>query len=256
MNSIWHIFKRELTSYFVSPIAYVVLAVFLVVSGILFFSTVIWYTEASFRALQNPYYVQMLNLADDFIRPLFVNISVILLFLIPALTMRSFSEEKRSGTLELLLTYPVRDTEAILGKYLAAVVFFIFMLVFTISYPVFLFLVSQPELGPIISAYLGFFLLGMTFIAMGIFASSTTENQIIAALLAFGFNLSLWIIGWLSPSNEGLLSEILSYLSVIDHYDPLTKGILNLKDVVYFLSISFFFLFLTNRVLLSKKWRG
>ncbi len=255
MNGSWIIFKRDLTSFFVSPIAYVVTAIFLIITGILFFSNVLWYVEVSFRSMQNPYMVQNLNFANDFIRPLFVNISVILLFLTPALTMRTFSEEKRNGTYELLMTYPVRDAEVVIGKFMASFVFFVLMVILTFSFPAFLYIVGSPELGPILSAYLGFLLLGFVFISFGVFASALTENQIIAALTAFGFNLGLWIIGWLSPSNEGILSQILKYLSVVEHYDPLTKGVLNSSDLIYFLSVCGMCLFLTHRVLMSHKWR-
>ena len=256
MKVLWHLIKKELSAFFVSPVAYVVTAIFLIVTGILFYSNVVWYADASFRSLQNPYFVQSLNLTDDFIRPLFGNISVILLFLIPALTMRTFSEEKKSGTIELLLTYPIRDNQAIYGKYFATVLFFLFMMLLTLTYPIFMLQTGEPEIGPLLTAYAGYFLMGSAFIAAGVFASSTTENQIIAALLAFGINLTLWIIGWISPSGGGTLTKVLEYLSIIEHYDPLTKGILNTRNIVYFVSLNAFFLFLTSRVLVSKKWRG
>jgi ABC-2 type transport system permease protein len=256
MSALWHITKREFASYFVSPVAYVVLAVFLVVTGILFFTNVYWYSQASFQSMQNPYYVQSLNLSNDFIRPLFSNISVILLFLIPALTMRLFSEEKRSGTIELLFTYPVRDSHAILGKYFGALSFFLLMIALTATYPLFLYAYGEPEFGTLLAAYLGYVLMGATFISIGIFTSSSTENQIIAALLAFGINLTLWIIGWVTPSGEGQLTKVLQYISMIENYDPLTKGVLNSQNIVYFVSLNALFLFLTSRILLSKKWRG
>jgi ABC-2 type transport system permease protein len=256
MKNIWHILKKEIAQYFISPVAYVVLAIFLVVTGILFYSNVIWYANASFQSLRNPYMVQSLNFSDDFIRPLFANISVILLFLIPALTMRAFAEEKRSGTIELLFTYPIRDLHAIMGKYLAAIVFLVLMILMTLTYPLFLYFVGEPEWGPILSAYMGYFFMGASFVAVGIFTSSTTENQIIAALLAFGINLVLWIAGWMSPGETGTMTDILQYLSMIEHYDPMTKGVINSKNLVYFVSINVFFLFLTSRVLVSKKWRG
>jgi gliding motility-associated transport system permease protein len=256
MKVFWHIFKREFSSFFVSPVAYVVMAVFLVIIGILFYANTLWYYQTSFSMYQDPYMSQGINITDDLIRPLFANISVILMFMIPALTMRLFSEEKRSGTIELLLTYPVRDTEVILGKCLATLAFFVVILAVTLVFPIFLFVVSEPEIGPILTAYLGCFLLGATFIAIGTFASATTENQIIAALLAFGMNLTFWIIGWISTTGGGMLTTILEYFSIINHYDPLTQGILNSKDIIYFISVCGLFVFLTNRVLLSKKWRG
>ena len=256
MTGFWSIFRRELGAYFVSPVAYVVSAVFMILASLLFYTNVDWYYRTAMGAFQNPYFAQSLNLIEDFVRPLFANLSVILLFIVPSLTMRSFSEEKRSGTFELLLSYPVSDTSIVLGKYFASVAFFAFMTLLTFVYPIFLFWVSDPELGPILTSYLGYFLMGATFIATGLFSSSTTESQIIAALLAFGFNLTFWIVGWVSPVGGGDLSTVLQYLSIVEHFDPLTKGILNSKDIIYFLSAITLFLFLTNRVLLSKKWRG
>ncbi|MBN1356678.1 ABC transporter permease subunit [bacterium] len=256
MKTWWTLFKREFASFFVSPVAYVVLAIFLIITGILFYSNLLWYYQNSFGMFQDPYMIRSMNLTDDLIRPLFANISVILMFMIPALTMRLFAEEKRSGTIELLLSYPVRDSEVILGKFSATLTFFVVILLLTLVFPVFLYAVSEPETGPMITAYLGCFLMGASFIAVGTFASSTTENQIIAALLAFGLNLTFWIVGWISPPGTGTMSTVLQYLSIIEHYDPLTQGILNSKDIIYFLSVTVLFLFLTNRVLLSKKWRG
>jgi len=256
MKNVWHVFRKEFSSYFLSPVAYVVLTVFLVIVGFMFYSNVVWYYQASFSMFQNPYINQSLNLTDDFIRPLFANISVILMFLIPALTMRLFAEENRSGTMELMMSYPVRETEIIIGKYFAAMAFFVVLLFMTIMYPVFLSIVSEPELGPLISAYAGCLFIGATFIAIGIFTSTTTDNQIIAALSAFGLNLVFWIIGWIRPSGTDKLSSILQHISITEHYDQLTKGIINSKDIIYFLSICILFLFLANRVILSKKWRG
>lgn len=256
MKSTWHIFKREVSAYFVSPIAYAVLGVFFILAGLLFWSMYQWYVTSSFGSFQDPYFTGRLNLAADLVRPVFANISVILLFLIPALTMRTFAEEKRSRTIELLLTYPVRDIEVILGKYFAALFFFGIMTVLTVIYPILIFLSGSPEIGPIITSYLGFFLMGATFISIGVFASSTTENQIIAALIGFGGNLFFWIIGWMTPANNGLLARILQNVSIVDHYDSLTQGILNTKDISYFVLLTILFLFLTSRVLLSKKWRS
>ncbi len=256
MKKAWIVFKRELSAYFVSPIAYVVLAMFIIITGILFYSNVVWYADASFRMMQNPYFATSLNLTEDFIRPMFANLSVLLLFVVPALTMRTFAEEKRNGTIELLLSYPITDNHVIWGKFLATVAFFSIMLLVTLYYPGYLFFIGSPEIGPLITAYAGFFLLGILFISAGLFTSTLTENQIIAALLAFGFNLTFWVIGWIGGSDAGIMKEVLSYLSIIEHYDPMTRGILNSKNIVYFLSLTTLFLFLTNRSLLSKNWRS
>ena len=256
MRGFGSILKREFNAYFTSPVAYVVIGIFMILSSLMFFFNVQWYYNASYSMFQNPYNAQSLNLIEDFLRPLFANLSVILLFIVPVITMRCFAEEKKSGTFELLLTYPVSDTSIILGKFAAAIMFFLVMMILTLFFPIYLMVVSDPEIGPILSSYLGFFLLGATFIAMGVFVSSTTENQIISALGAFGLNLILWIVGWVNPTTEGISNKVFQYLSIIEHFDPMTQGILNTKDIVYFLSMIFIFIFLTNRVLMSKKWRG
>ncbi len=256
MNRLITIYNRELGSYFISPIAYIVMAVFMIVTGMIFYSNVVFYAQASAMSLQNPRFGQLI-LAEDFIRPLFDNICVILLFMSPALTMRLFSEEKRSGTIELLMSYPIRDTEIILGKFLACLTFLVIMTLLTSCYPIFLYLTGNPEIGPFLTAYLGFFLMGAVFLSIGVFTSSMTENQIIAALFAFGINLVMWIIGWTGGGSDGgVMSDVFKYISIIEHYDPLVKGVLNSQDIIYFISMSGLFLFLAHRVLIARKLRG
>jgi len=250
------IVRRDLKGYFLSPVIYAMGTVFLLLTGLLFFSNLIVYSEASFSISQNPYISQTLNLANDFLKPLIAQFAVILLFFIPALTMRTFSEEKRSGTLELMLTYPVTNRQVILGKYTASMLTMSSILLLTLIYPLMLFLWASPELAPVLSIYLG--LIGMIslFTAIGIFASSMTENQIISILVAFGLNLVFWMIGWTSPTNNGLLHDILQYLSIIEHFEPMIKGLIRLSDVTYFITMTLFFLFITGQVLESRKWRG
>lgn len=256
MKALWAIVKRDLKSYFLSPIFYAVATVFLVLTGFLFISNLIVYNQISFSSMQNPYLAQNLNLAADFIRPLGANFAVIFLFFIPAITMRSFSEEKRSGTLELMLTYPVTDFQVILGKFLAVLITMVLMLILTLVYPGLLFLWSGPEPAVVASTYLGFLMMISVFSAAGILASSTTENQIIAALVSFGFNLTLWMIGWISPADGGWLNKTLEHCSIVTHFEPLIKGVVAIPDLVYFVTVTVFFLFLTGQVLESKKWRG
>ncbi|MBN1878849.1 ABC transporter permease subunit [bacterium] len=256
MKAFWAIVNRDLRGYFLSPIFYAVATVFLLLTGLLFYSNLVVYTQISFSSMQNPYFSETLNLAADFIRPLAANFAVIFLFFIPAITMRSFSEEKRAGTLELMLTYPVSDFQVILGKFAAVLITMSFLLILTLIYPGLLFAWSTPEPALIASTYLGFLMMVSIFTAAGILASSATENQIIAALVAFGLNLVLWMAGWLSPQDGGLLHQILDHLSIINHFEPLIKGVVALTDLVYFFSMTIFFLFLTGQVLESKKWRG
>ncbi|MBN1296906.1 ABC transporter permease subunit [bacterium] len=256
MKAFWTIVRRDLTGYFLSPVFYALGTVFLLLTGLLFFSNLLVYTEISFSIMQNPYFSQMLNLSADFIRPLAAQFAVIFLFIIPALTMRSFAEERRSGTLELMLTYPVSDTQVILAKFCSSFLTMCLILTMTLVYPVLLFTWGTPEIAPIASAYVGLMCMAAQFIAIGIFASSVTDNQIVSALVAFGLNLVFWMIGWASPSSHGTIHDLMRFLSIIEHYEPMIKGILKITDLLYFLSVSCFFLFLTGQVLESKKWRG
>ncbi len=256
MKAFWAIVKRDLRGYFLSPIFYAVATVFLILTGLLFYTNLIVYTQISFSSIQDPYYSETLNLASDFIRPLAANFAVIFLFFIPAITMRSLSEEKRAGTLELMLTYPISDAQVILGKFCAIMITMASLLILTLVCPVLLMIWSTPEPALIASAYLGFLLMVSVFAAAGILASAVTENQIIAALVAFGLNLVLWMAGWLTSSDSGWIHESLNHVSIINHFEPLIKGVVSITDLVYFLTVTILFLFLTGQVLESKKWRG
>src|SRR3989454_240301 len=192
---IWPIFKKEMRLYFTSPIAYVVVAIFALIAGYFFYSIFAFFTLASMQSMMNPAMARELNVTDSVVRPLFSNISVILLLLIPLVTMRLFAEERRSGTIELLLTYPVRDGAVLAGKYLAALVLYALMLALTLLYPGIVVAFARLEWGPVATGYLGLLLMGSTFIAVGLFASALTENQIVASITTFGILLMLWIIG-------------------------------------------------------------
>jgi ABC-2 type transport system permease protein len=250
------ILKKELKSYFVSPIAYIVITIFLVISGYFFYSSFAFYNLLSMQAASSPYGLHGLNITEGVLRPLFLNLSVVMLLLIPVLTMRLFAEEKKLGTIELLLSYPVRDGEVLLGKFGACLLVFILMLALTGLYLIFLILYAQPEYGPIFSCYLGLFLMGTSFISLGVLASSLTENQIIAAVATFGALLLFWAIGWASHFAGPSLGRIFSHLSIIEHFDNFTKGVIESKDVLFYIDSSILCLFLTMRSLESKRWRG
>src|SRR2546423_12401386 len=177
--------------YFTSPVAWVIMAVFLFIAGYFFYSIFSYYARVSMQSAMNPM-GGGLNVTDGVLRPLFSNVSVILLLMMPLITMRLFSEERRSGTIELLLTYPVRDGAVLIGKYLAALALYAIMLALTLLYPGILFYFARVEWGPLLTGYLGLLLMGATFLAVGIFASSLTENQIVAAVTTFGTLLILW----------------------------------------------------------------
>lgn len=255
MRNIWSVAKKEIKTYFTSPIAYVVIAVFLVLVGFFFYSAIWWFNSQSIQMAQNPYYYQQININQMVFAPLFHNMSIILLLMLPLLTMRLFSEEKKIGTDELLYTSPLSVGQIILGKFLAALVVLATMLVLTGILSIFAFIFGNPEMAQVLNGYLGLFLMGAAFIGVGIFFSSLTENQIVSAILTFGALLLFWILNWASYSASGLWKDVLNYLSFFQHFDDMTKGILDTTDVVYYLSFAFFGLFLTHSVIQSRRWR-
>ncbi len=257
MLNLYPIMKKELRSYFNSPIAYVVIAAFLIISGWFFYTSMAFFNMISFRAIQNPYLRSQLNITEMVVRPLFGgNLTILLAILLPAVSMRLFAEEKKSGTIELLLTYPVTDFEVMLGKYLSSLGVFIAMLILTGLYPLMMFWLSQPEWGPLVSAYLGLVLMGASFLALGLFTSSLTENQIVAFVVGIAGCLLFWIIGWASTFAQGVLRDLLLYLSITHHFNNFRKGVIDTADLAFYLIFIVFFLFCTLRVLETKRWRG
>jgi ABC-2 type transport system permease protein len=255
MKNIWTVARKELRSYFTSPIAYVVITVFLVLVGFFFYSLIWWFNSQSMQMAQNQYYYSQLNINQQVFGPLFHNMSIILLLMLPLLTMRLFSEEKKIGTEELLYTSPISITQIILGKFLASLLVLLTMLGLVALLSVFTFAYGNPEFAPVPIGFLGLFLMGAAFIAIGIFFSSLTENQIVSAILTFGALLFFWIINWASNSAGGFWKDVLNYVSFFQHFDNLTQGILDTTDVIYYTSFSFFGLFLTHSVIQSRRWR-
>jgi ABC-2 type transport system permease protein len=204
----------------------------------------------------NPQMGRDLNVTDAVLRPLFSNVSVILLLLIPLVTMRLFAEERRSGTIELLLTYPVRDGAVLVGKYLAAFTMYGVMLAGTLAYPIMLLSFTRVEWGPLLTGYLGLLLMGAMFLAVGLFASSLTENQVVAAIITFGVLLMFWIIGWTAEFAGGPLGTVLTHLSILEHNDTFAKGVLDTKDIIYYVNFTALALFLALRSLESRRWSG
>jgi ABC-2 type transport system permease protein len=248
--------KKELRLYFTTPVAYGVFFCFLLIAGYFFYSIFSFYTMASMQAAMNPQMARELNVTDSVMRPLFSNLSVILLLLMPILTMRLFAEERRSGTIELLLTYPVRDGAVLVGKYLAALCLYALMLACTLVYPAIVLYFARLEWGPLASGYLGLLLMGATFIAVGTLASSLTENQIVAAVGTFGTLLMFWVVGWSAEYVGGPWGRILTHLSILDHFDTFARGILDTKDVIYYLNFTLAALLLTHRSLEARRWKG
>lgn len=255
MKAVWSITKKELLSYFTSPIAYIVISIFILLSGFFFYSLVWWFNSQAMQMAQNPYYYQQVNINQMVFAPLFHNLSIILLLMLPLLSMRLFSEEKKMGTEELLFTSPVSVVQIILGKYLASLIVLLIMLLLSAIPTIFTFIYGNPEPLPYLLGYFGLFLLGAAFLGLGIFWSSLTENQIVSAVLTFGTLLLFWVLSWAGYSARGLWQDVLNYLSFFEHFDGMTKGILDTSDLVYYLSFAFFGLFLTHSVIQSRRWR-
>ncbi len=255
MRNVIVIFKKELKSYFASPIAYLLLAIFAVIFGFFFYSAV------RFFILQGMQMQMMgrgapMDVNEYVIRPLLTNASVIGLFLIPMITMRLYAEEKRSGTIELLMTSPVRDLEIVLGKWLAALVLYASILgVSGINIAV-LYAFGRPDLKPILVGFLGLLLQGGCLLAIGIFISTLTKNQIIAGGATFAVCLMLWVLDWVSAYDQSAWAKVISYLSVVTHFEPFSKGVIDTKDIIFYLSMIFFGLFLTTRSVESLRWRA
>jgi gliding motility-associated transport system permease protein len=250
------VFKKEMRLYFGSAVAYAVFISFLVICGIFFSSIFLFYSDASMRSFMQPQFGQNLNVIENVMRPLFTNMSVVLLFMMPMITMRLFAEERRAGTFELLLSYPVRDGEVLAGKYLAALALYVILLALTLLYPGLIAYFTRVEWGPIFAGYFGLLLTGAMFLAAGVLVSSLTENQIVAAFGTFGILLAFWVVGWGAEFAGGTLRSLFQYLSIGDHLDGFTRGLIDTKDLVYYLSVTALALFLTLRSLESKRWRG
>lgn len=232
------ILRKELRTYFVSPVAYVVIAAYLVMSGVFF---AIMLTAPTGQA-------------EASLSIVFGNVAVILLIVAPALTMRLLAEEQKSGTVELLLTSPVRDWEVVLGKYLASLVLYLIPLALTLLYVFILKRYGNPDMGPIIAGYVGLILFGAAFLAVGVFASSLTQNQVVAAVVAVAVLLGLWLVNAFASAARAPVSDILNYLSIISHYQEFYSGVIDSKDVVYYLAVIAVSLFLSVRVLETRRW--
>jgi ABC-2 type transport system permease protein len=255
MRNVGIICWKELRSYFVSPIAYLLLAMFAVIFGFFFWNIVGYFVFAGMESQMRGSMYPM-NINEEVIRPLVSNVSVIGLFLIPMITMRLFAEEKRSATIELLATSPLRDSEIILGKWLAAVILYAGMLLLTALNFVWLFKYGNPDWKPLAIAYLGLLLQAGALLAVGTFISTLTRNQIIAGGATFGVCLLLWVLEWISGYETATWARVLAYLSVLTHFDSFAKGVLYTKDAIFYITVIFLGLFLTARSMESLRWRS
>lgn len=255
MRNIWTICKRELYSYFASPIAWVLLAIFALLSG--YFTVVMarQFVQAGIE-MQMQGQNQPMNINEYVIAPLLSNIAVIALMLIPLISMRLLAEEKRQGTIELLITSPIRDTEIVVGKWLASLLMYSCLLLVLVLDCSFLFIYGKPDWKPALAGLLGLFLQGACLLSLGAFISSLTKNQIVAGAIGFACALVLWILSWSTAFGNSDTIQVLNYLSIVSHLDPFTRGVIDTKDVVYYLSMIFLGLFLTTRSLESIRWRA
>jgi ABC-2 type transport system permease protein len=256
MNNILAIAHKELKSYFSTPIAYVVIGFFALLFGYFFYAMLVIFNQqsAQFGGVEGG----AVDINQQLIRPLFLNASVILLFVLPLITMRTYSEEKRSGTIELLLTSPVTDVEIILGKFLGAMALYAAMLAITVIHMLLLFSYANPKpewTVPVIG-YVGLLLMGGCFISVGLLISSLTKNQIVSGMVTFAVFLLLWVINWIASFTGPTTQSVLNYLSITDHFDDFTRGILDTKHLIYYFSVMSFGLFLTARSVDTERWKG
>jgi len=256
MQNVIAIWQREMRSYFVSPIAYVVLTVFLFLCGLIFFGNLTEVYQYTMSTAQMGQGMQPIDVPGYITQSLFRTATVILLFILPMMTMALFSEEKKRGTIELLLTTPVGNFQALMGKYLASLTFLVILFAGSAITLSPLFVYSQPDWKPILTAYLGLFLYGAALLALGVFISTLTENQIVAVILTFGVSLVLWLISVFAASATGAAKTVINYLSVISHLDDFIKGVIDTSHVIYYVTFAFVGLFLAYRSLESMLWKA
>jgi ABC-2 type transport system permease protein len=254
MKKIWTIAAKDFKTYFTSPIAYIVIAGFLLIMGWMFFFNL---SQFNTQAMQ---YKQFgmgkgMSISDGIIRPLYGNMNVIFLFLVPFITMRLFAEERKLQTIQLLMTSPITLTEMVLGKFFSALFLVGTMLALTLVYPIILWIFGNPDKGPIITSYIGTMMLSSCYVAMGVLFSSMTENQIVAGALTFAAGLFFWLINWASQAAGPVFSDVLDYLSLIQHYNNFSQGMIDTSDIFFYLSFIGLSLFLSHRVLDSYRWR-
>ena len=257
MRNVLTIAGKEIRSYFSSPVAYVLLAVYLALAGYFFYALLLAFNQTLqiYGMMRNPEMLQRFNLNQMVIVPLLHNLSVLLIFIVPAITMRLFPEEKRAGTYELLLTSPVRVGEIVLGKFLGGSVLVLLMVILSGLFGALLLVYGNPEVPMMLAGYLGLALMGLVFLSLGTLISSFTDNVVIAYVGALFALLVLYTIGWLGETVHGVAGGFIKYAAITEHFQELTKGIIDTKDLVYFSTLLIVSLFLTHRSVESVRWR-
>ncbi|MFZ0927967.1 MAG: ABC transporter permease [Syntrophobacteraceae bacterium] len=256
MKGFWPVFRKELYAIFMSPIFYVVGFIFLLVSGVFFNFILSQVILVSYQVAQHPEFGREISMIELFLRSFLWNISIVTLFIAPLLTMRLYAEERKTGTIELLFTWPVTDAAALVAKFAACLTTFAVLIAATLPGVIAVALVATPAWKLIFCGYAGLFMMGCAFLSLGTFASTLTRNQIISAIITFGVLLVLWFIGeaksWAGPT----LGSVLEYVSISKHFEGLSKGLIDSRDILFFFVFSVFFLFLTFRQMSSFRWRG
>ena len=257
MRSTLAIAGREIRSYFSAPVAYVLLAVFLALAGYFFYALLLAFNQTLqiYTMMRNPQMLERFNLNEMVIGPLLHNMSVLLIFLVPAVTMRMFPEEKHSGTYELLLTAPVRVGEIVVGKFLGGLVLVLLMVALSGVFGALLLVYGNPEVPLMLAGYLGLALMAIAFLAIGTLISSFTDNVVVAYVGTLFALLMLYTIGWLGDTIQGPWGAFIGYVSITEHFEELSKGLLNTKDLIYFATLVVIGLFLTQRSVESVRWR-
>jgi ABC-2 type transport system permease protein len=255
MTGILAVARRELGQYFATPVGWLCICGFLLVTGFFYAFMMSEYSVQATQMAMSPYGGEQMNVNEALIPYIFDNWKVILLFICPALAMRLFSEDVRQRSFELLLASPLSSAEIVIGKYLGILSFLAVMFASTLHYVGILFWLTSPDPGVILAGYLSMFLLSAGFAAGGMLASALTENQVVAFVLSFGFLLVLWVLTWTESLGSGDVWKAVSYASILSHSQQLGKGLLHLKDAIYFTSFIGFFLFATQQQVESTRWR-
>ena len=256
MRNILAIAQKELKSYFSGPIAYIAIGLWALLYGYFFIAILQYFVRQSMQMSQFGAGPQAINVNQALIRPLLQNVTIMILFTMPMVTMRTYSEEKRSGTIELLLTSPLTDFQIVMGKFLGAMALYGIMLLVTLVHIGLLFIYGNPEWKPIVTAYIGILLLGGCFVALGLFISSLTKNQIVAGMTTFAVFLLFWIITWIGSFSGPTVDKLTQYLSIVDQFDDFAKGVIDTSHLIYYLSFITFGLFLTVKSVDTERWRG
>ena len=256
MTPVQAVIAKELRGYFVSPIVYVVGAVFLLIFGLLSYLYIVFAGAQAIQLMQMQGGMAQINLNDLVFRNLFASMRFVLLIILPILTMRLFAEERKLRTFEFLMTSPIGINDIVAGKFVSALLIYLGLLGITGLVPTVLMLFSDFDWGPVLTGYLGMALLGALFLAVGLFASALTENQIVAAFVGFGILLTVWLIAGLGALlGDTPMGHIVSYVSFMEHYDRLVNGLIDTSDLVYFASGLALMLFLTHQVVDSARWK-